>query len=95
MRIRGLHKGTEEGVPKVETGADQRALVVRVNTEGCWNGAVANTAAEVEVTARSIRQMPSAKSLVERCGTAVGWQRLLYRMRLLSVSVGEARRICG
>ena len=29
--------------------------------------------AEVEVTARAIRQMPSVKSLVEGCGKAVGW----------------------
>ena len=94
VKIRDLHKGTEEGVPKVETGADQRALGVQVNMEGCWSGAVAKAAAEVEVTARAIRQMPSVKSLVERCGKAVGWQRLLYRMRLLSVPVGEARRIC-
>ena len=34
------------------------------------------------------------KSLVERCGKAVGWQRLSYRMRLLSVPEGVARRIC-
>ena len=38
--------------------------------------------------------MPSVKSLVERCGKAVGWQRLLYRLRLLSTPEGEARRIC-
>ena len=38
--------------------------------------------------------MPSVKSLVERCGKAVGWQRLSYRMRLLSVPEGVARRIC-
>ena len=48
----------------------------------------------MEVTARAIKQMPSVKSLVGRCGKAVGWQRLLYRMRLLSVPEGEARRIC-
>ena len=49
--------------------------------------------AEVEVTARAIRQMPSVKPLVEMCGKAVGWQRLLYRMKLLSVSGEEVRRI--
>ena len=38
--------------------------------------------AEVEVTARAIRQMPSAKALVERCSKAVRWQRLLYRPKL-------------
>ena len=35
MKIRDLHKNTEEGVPKVETGADQMALGVQVN----WKGA--------------------------------------------------------
>ena len=94
VKTRDLHKGTEEGVPKVETGADQRVLGVQVNMEGCLSGAVAKAAAEVEVTARAIRQMPSVKSLVERCGKAVGWKRLLYRMRLLSVPMGEARWIC-
>ena len=52
--------------------------------------------AEVEATARAIKQMPSVKVLVERCGKAVGWQRLLYRMsrlRLLRVPEGEARKI--
>ena len=67
---------------------------MQVNMEGCWSGAVEKAGAEVEVTARAIRQMPSVKSLVGRCGKAVGWQRLLYRMRLLSVPEGEARRIC-
>jgi hypothetical protein len=93
MKIRDLHEDTEEEVPKVATGADQRALGVQVNMEGCWSGAVEKAGAEMEVSARAIRQMPSVKSLVERCGKAVGWQRLLYRMRLLSVRVGEARRI--
>ena len=61
---------------------------------GVWFPYRAKAAAEVEVTARAIRQMPSVKSLVERCGKAVGWQRLLYRLRLLSTPEGEARRIC-
>ena len=34
VRIKDLHEGTEEEVPKVETGADQRALGVQVNMEG-------------------------------------------------------------
>ena len=38
--------------------------------------------------------MPTVKSLVERCGKAVGWQRLLYRLELLSVPEGEARKFC-
>ena len=38
--------------------------------------------------------MASVKPLMEMCGKAVDWQRLLYRMRLLSVPVGRARRIC-
>jgi hypothetical protein len=63
----------------VATGADQRALGVQVNMEGYWKGAAEKAKAEVEVTARAIRQMPAVKSLVERCGKAVGWQRLLYR----------------
>ena len=42
----------------------------------------------VEVIARAIKQMPSVKSLVKRCEKAVGWQRLLYRLRLLSVPEG-------
>ena len=45
--------------------------------------------AEVEVTARAIRQIPSVKPLVEMCSRAVGWQRLLYRTKLLSVSGEE------
>ena len=97
-RIMDLHEGTTERVPKVTTGADQRALRVQVNMEGYWKGAVDKASAEVEVTARAISQVPSVKSLVhgepERCGKAVGWQRLLYRLRLLSVPEGEARKIC-
>ena len=31
---------------------------------------------------------------MERRGKAVGWQRLLYRLKLLSVPEGEARKIC-
>ena len=46
-----------------------------------------------EVTARAIRRMTLVKSLVERCGQAVGWQRLLYRLRLLIVPQVEARKI--
>ena len=65
-----------------------------MNMEGCRSGAVAKTGAQVEVTARAIRQMSSMESLVEMCGKAVGWQRLLYRMKLLSVPVGGAKRIC-
>jgi hypothetical protein len=34
VRIRDLHEGTAEEVPKVATGADQRALGVQVNMEG-------------------------------------------------------------
>jgi ribonuclease HI len=94
VRIRDLHEGTAEEVPKVATGADQRALGVQVNMEGYWKGAAEKAKAEVEVTARAIRQMPAVKSLVERCGKAVGWQRLLYRLKLLSVPEGEARKIC-
>ena len=94
VRIRDLHEGTAEEVPKVATGADQRALGVQVNMEGYWKGAAEKASAEVEVTARAIRQMPAVKSLVERCGKAVGWQRLLYRLKLLSVPEGEARKIC-
>ena len=71
VRIKGLHGGTEEGVPKVETGADQRALGVQVDMEGCWSGAVRKAGDEVKVTARAIRQMPSVKPLVEVCGNAV------------------------
>ena len=50
--------------------------------------------AKVEVTARAIRQIPAVKPLVEMCGKAVAWQRLLYRMKLLSVTGEEVRRIC-
>ena len=78
----------------METAADQRALGVQVNMEGCWSGAVEKAGAGVELTARAIRQMPSAKPLVEMCSKAVGWQRLLYRTKLLSVSGEEVRRIC-
>ena len=60
--------------------------------EGYWKGAAEKASAEVEVTARAIRQMPAVKSLAERCGKAVGWQRLLYRLKLLSVPEGEAHR---
>ena len=35
--------------------------------------------------------MPSVKSLVERCGNSVGWQRLLYRVGLLGAPEGQAR----
>ena len=94
VRIRDLHEGTEEEVPKVETGADQRALGVQVNMEGCWAGAAEKAGAEVEVTARAIRQMPSVKSLVERLGKAVGWQRLLYRVKLLSIPGEVVRKVC-
>ena len=65
MKTKDLHKGTEERVPKVEIGADQRALGVQVDMEGCRSGAVANVAAEVEVAARTTRQMPSMESLAE------------------------------
>ena len=53
--IKDLHEGTEGlgEVPKVATGADQRALGVQVNMEGCWSGAVQKAGAEVEVTARA------------------------------------------
>ena len=34
VRIKDLHEGTKEAVPKVATGADQRALGVQVNMEG-------------------------------------------------------------
>ena len=78
-----MHEGTAERVPKVATGADQRALGVQVNMEGYWKVAAEEASAEVEVTARAIRQMPAVKPLVERCGKAVGWQRLLYRLKLL------------
>ena len=37
-----------------------------------WKGAAEKARAEVEVTARAIRQMPGVKSLVERCGKAMG-----------------------
>ena len=94
VRIKDLHEGTEEEVPKVETGADQRALGVQVNMEGCWSGVAKKAGAEVEVTARAIRQMPSVKPLVEICGKAVGWQKLLYRTKLLSVPGEEVRKIC-
>ena len=32
--VKDLHKGIAEEVPKVETGADQRALGVQVDMEG-------------------------------------------------------------
>ena len=35
VRIRDLHKGTAEEMSKVVTCADQRALEVQVNMEGC------------------------------------------------------------
>ena len=59
-----MHEGTEEEVPRVGVGADQRALGVQVNMEGYWKGAVEKAAAEVEVTARAIRQMPRILSLI-------------------------------
>ena len=81
-------------MPKVATGTGQRAVGVQVNMEGYtyWSRAAVKAKAEVEVTARAIRQMPSVKSLVERCGKAVGWKRLLYRLRLLSVPGGGQGR---
>ena len=95
VRIRDLHEGTAEEAPKVATGADQRALGVQVNTEGYWEGATEEASAEVEMTARAIRQMPAVKSPVEGCEKAVGGgQRLLYWLKLLSVHEGEARKIC-
>ena len=72
VRIKDLHEGTEEEVPKVEIGADRRALGMQVNMEGNWSGAMEKAGAEVEVTARDIRQMPSVKPLVEMCSKAVG-----------------------
>ena len=72
VMIKDLHKGAEEEVPKAETGADQRALGVQVNMEGYWSGAVEKAGAEMEVTARAIRQMHAVKPLVEMCGKAVG-----------------------
>ena len=47
VRIRDLHEGTAEKVPKVATGADQRALGVQVNMEGYWKGAAEKASAEV------------------------------------------------
>ena len=35
--------------------------------------------------------MSAVKSLVERCGKAVGWQRLLYMLKLLSVPEGGGK----
>ena len=69
VRIRDLHEGTTEEMPKVATGANQRALGVQVDMKGYWSGAVQKVGAEVEVTAslRAIRQMPSVKSRVEWC----------------------------
>ena len=66
--------GTAEEVPKVAKGADQssRALGVQVNMEGYWSGAVKKPGAEVEVTTRAIKQMPSVKSLVRLGGVARG-----------------------
>ena len=93
-RIKDLHEGTEEEVPKVEIGADQMALGVQVNMEGSRCGAMEKAGAEVEVTARAIRHMPSVKPLVEMCSKAAGWQRLIYRTKLLSVSSEEVRKIC-
>ena len=46
------------------------------------------------MTARAIRQMPSVKPLVERLSKAVGWQRLLYRVKLLSIPGEVVRRVC-
>ena len=40
VKIKDLHKGTDEEVTKVKTGAGQRAPGVQVNMEGCWSGAV-------------------------------------------------------
>ena len=47
VKIRDLHQDTEEEVPKMETGSDQRALGVQVNMEGCWGGAAEKAGAEV------------------------------------------------
>ena len=94
MRIKDLHEGREEEMPKVETTTDQRTLGVQVDIEWCWSGDVEKAGAEVEATARAIRQMPSVKPLVEMCNKAVGWQTLLYKTKLLSVSGEEVRRIC-
>ena len=55
VRIRDLHEGTAEEVPKVAAGADQRALGVQVNMEGYLKGAAEQVSAEVEVTTRAIR----------------------------------------
>ena len=41
----------------------------------------------MEVTARATRQMPAVNSLAERHGKTMGWQMLLYRLKLL-------RKIC-
>ena len=46
------------------------------------------------MTARAIRQMPSLKPLVEMCSKAVGWQRLIYRTKLLHVSGEGVMKIC-
>ena len=70
VRIRNLHGGTAEVVPKVATGADQRVLEVQVNMEGYSKRAADKASAEVEVTARAMRQMASVKWLVEGCGEA-------------------------
>ena len=58
-RIRDLCEGTTEEVPKVTTGADRRALEVQVNTKGYWKSAAEKASAEVEVSARAIKQMPA------------------------------------
>ena len=46
VRIRNLHEDIAEEVPKVATGADQRALGVQVNMEGYSKGAAEKASAE-------------------------------------------------
>ena len=92
--MKDVHEGTSEPVKKVDVDEEQRALGVQVSMAGYWQGALNMAADEVAITARAISQMPPVKSLVERCGKAVGWQRMLYRVRLLTIPVGKVRVIC-
>ena len=71
VRIRDLHDDTAERVPKVATGADQRALGVQVDMEGYWKGATKKASAEVDAIYKvdAISQIVGGE-MWEDCGVA-------------------------
>ena len=55
---------------------------------------IAKAAEEAAVTARAIQRMPRAPDLAVRVASAVGWSRLVYRLRFTSAAPMEIDKAC-